>query len=205
MTEYIDTAELAASIPDDHPYKARMLYANDLLRQKAQDRAEERAVDELTMQFTPAILGQAAPVDLAEQGDLDEEQVKRIKAELRRIALKLEDVEEGSDEHRRLKKRYHELQERLGELAGGDSDREKSFPLEDFSEQAPGSYRGVEWLEQVAAQPDAELPEEVRGDAELHAALRAQELADRFGNELAGVSDDEMWAAYRKTLGMEEG
>jgi len=70
-----------------------------------------------------------------------------------------------------------------------------------------GTRAGLEgFLNRIAENDSGELPEHVREDAELHHALRAQTDEDHFGEDAAdNLSDDEMWAGYRETLGMEEG
>jgi hypothetical protein len=153
--------------------------------------AEERAVDALVADFAPRVAD--------EDTESAEAKRKRLQAELRRVARKLEDVEEGSDKHRRLKKRYHELQKQLRALPGGDADREKSYPLEDFSEQG---YFGVGELLQAASEDTDDLPQQIREDLVLQDELRRQAHEQAFG-ELSQLSDDELWQRYQRTLGEE--
>ncbi len=70
-----------------------------------------------------------------------------------------------------------------------------------------GTHAGLEgFLDRIAENDSGELPENVREDAELHHALRAQTDEDHFGEtEGDDLSDDEMWGQYREALGMEEG
>lgn len=65
---------------------------------------------------------------------------------------------------------------------------------------AGGSYFGVDELLKIAAQDDGAASEE----QQFHDALRAQESADRFGEDDPSISDEAMWTALSQTWGLEE-
>lgn len=77
---------------------------------------------------------------------------------------------------------------------------------EDRGEAKEGRpFFGPDEFFRMAAEEDAELPDHMREDAELQDELRRQSHEDHFGEDPAdSLSDDEMWAEYRRTLGMEE-
>src|SRR5687768_1811107 len=78
---------------------------------------EERAVHGIVADFAPAAEG--------EDATSDDKRRQRLQKRLRVLAEAMNEVEHGSPAHRELKRLYHEAQERLGELAGGDADRVK--------------------------------------------------------------------------------
>lgn len=176
-------------------------------------------------------------VDLA-AGEVEEisleEELERIQARLRRLAMKINEAPEG-EEKAELRRKYRALQKKLREL-GGDADLKDSYPgddltaavdrvvadftgtedphdaVVDLAEQEPpstdpsdeggGSYFGVEEMMRLAAEDDGDLPGEVGEDAALHEALRQQAEAEHFGDINADdLSDDAMWAEFKKTLG----
>ncbi len=177
-------------------------------------------------------------VDLAagevEELTPQEEELRRIQARLRKLAVKIDGAPDGPDKAE-LRKKYRALQEKLREL-GGDAPVRENYPgdeltaavdavVADFTgaqeEQQPaaadpsggedrtaeGSYAGLEeFIRKIAAEDDGSLPESVREDAELQHALRAQAHEEHFGEaEGDDLTDDEAWAEYCKALGMEEG
>ncbi len=170
-------------------------------------------------------------VDLASGGveevSPEEEALRRLQARLRSLAVKIDEAPDGPDKAE-LRKKYRALQEKIREL-GGDAPVRDSYPgdeltaavdgiVADFtgagevpvpepSSVDGGTHAGLEgFLDRIAENDSGELPEHVRQDAELQEALRSQAHEDHFGEDAAdNLSDDEMWAGYRETLGMEEG
>jgi len=149
-----------------------------------------------------------------------EDGLRSLQQRLRALAVKIDEAPDGP-EKAELRKKYRALQEKLREL-GGDAPVRENYPgdeltaavdglVADFSGAADrpdgGSRAGLEgFLDRIAENASGELPENVREDAELQEALRAQTDEDHFGEtEGDGLSDDEMWGQYRETLGMEEG
>ena len=165
----------------------------------------------------------------------DDEQLRRLQDELRRISRKMQDTDEGDPKMAELKRRYRYLMKKLREL-GADAPVRDSYPGDDLTEAdvdalvsdwtgAKGDpavdlsedekpqgkdseatdegrgFFGVDELKKIAEQED-DLPTE---DQELHDALRAQEIADRFGeDDDPDLSDEEMWDAFSRAWGLEE-
>lgn len=153
--------------------------------------------------------------DGREPGVGDDAALSRVQARLRTLSRRINGAPEG-EEKARLREEYRRLQQRLREL--GDADPKDHAPgdeltaavdglVADFSGAADRPDAGLEgFLNRIAENDSGELPENVREDAELQEALRAQTDEDHFEEtEGDGLSDDEMWGQYRETLGMEEG
>jgi hypothetical protein len=159
---------------------------------------------ELAAKEERAVVADFAPAAVEEDATTDEERRQRLQKRLRVLADAMNEVEHGSPAHRELKRLHHEVLEKLRALPGGDGDREKGFPGEDFSEQTPGRYFGVEDVERIAAEDSGTLSEEQKADAELHAELKRQAHAEHFGEDDPNATDEEMWASLSRTWGLED-
>ncbi len=154
-------------------------------------------------------------VDLA-AGEVEEigseEELERIQARLRSLAMKINQADEGPEKSA-LRKQYRERLARLREL-GGDAPVRESYVGDDLTaavddivadftgtenphaavdlaeagelpqdDTTPsGRYFGVDELMKIAAKPDDALSGEMAEDAELHAALLSEAEAERFGD-----------------------
>ncbi len=172
-------------------------------------------------------------VDLA-GGEVEEispeEELERIQARLRNLAMKINQADEGPEKSA-LRKQYRERLARLREL-GGDAPVRESYVGDDLTaavddivadftgtenphaavdlaeagelpqdDTTPsGRYFGVEEFMKIAAEEDAPASE----DAELHEALRQQAEADRFGGNDSDATDEELWNEFKGSWGIEE-
>lgn len=150
----------------------------------------------------------------------------RLRARLRVLADRINEAPDGPEKEE-LRERYRALQKKLREF--GDAPVRDSYPGDDLSafvdglvadftgnptpeqerdwspDDLPAPHAGLdEFVARIAARDDGALPESLREDAELQDALRAQSHADHFGEaEGDNLSDDALWAEYRKALGEE--
>jgi hypothetical protein len=92
----------------------------------------------------------------------------------------------------------------MADYAGGTVET----PATDLSEgdrggaakERAGRYFGVGEMLRVATEDTGELPEHMREDAALQDELRRQAHKRAFGED-SSLSDDELWAQYRKSIG----
>ncbi len=153
-----------------------------------------------------------------EQVSPEETAIRRLQARLRKLAVKINEAPKGP-EKAELRREYRALQKRIREF--GDADPKDSYPGDDLTAAVDGlvadftgnpaeqdllePHAGLDdFVARIAARDDGSLPESVREDAELQDALRAQAHDDHFGEaDGDGLSDDALWAEYRKALGEE--
>jgi hypothetical protein len=161
-------------------------------------------------------------IELALQDEFGEDELRRLKESNAR-------KRERDEENARLWREFAE--QSRGEPAGGTTDlsaaeeravdavmadytgRTVETPVgnqtTDLSEQEDrggaakeraGGYFGTEEFLRVTAEDTGELPESVRQDAILQDELRRQAHERAFG-EPSQLTDDEMWAQYRESIG----
>ncbi len=116
----------------------------------------------------------------------------------------VEKVSPEEEELRRRKRTGDDLEAFVDGLVADFTGRPVDASTVEASEQErddiPAPRAGLdEFLGRIA---DRDLPESVREDAELQDALRAQAHEDAFGEaDGDNLSDDALWAEYRKALG----